>query len=290
MSAAEILPVSLLKTADETAGVGEVASVGERLSRGFQELLSAATGQPLAAKPGSVNLASYTEWRIAQNPHGVLLRYALTPKNDQMLVHLPGALLTQMVDLAFGGGGNVSARSAFTPAEMRFATRLAEGLVPAIREAWDGSLSVAPKLINVETDLLNAAWPKTHDQIVLQSFLVESQAIKPATISWTIASDTFKAMPTTQSDSVTSLPDPVWCNRMKSSAMAIRLPARSILTRCELPLTQLLHLAPGDVIPIFLPASVPLTVAGRIFAHGNIGEANGRAALRIEAIEKGNYL
>lgn len=290
MMRAEVTPVSLTKATDHSAGVGGMESIGGRLARGFEQLLNAAIGEAVAAKPGSVNVTSYTEWRIAQNPHGLLLRYALTPKNDQMLVHIPGILLSQMVDLAFGGSGNVSVRSGFTPTEMRYAARFAEGLMPAIGEAWKTTPPVAVRLVSVETDLLNACWPKSHDQIFLQSFCVESHAIKSATMSWLVATDTAKVIPTVQPADEAALPDLVWRDRMKAAAMDVRLPARSVLTRCELPLTRLLHLAPGDVLPVFLPANVPLIVAGRIFAHGSIGEANGRAALQIATIEKGTYV
>ena len=43
----------------------------------------------------------------------------------------------------------------------------------------------------------------------------------------------------------------------------------------------------GDIIPLTMPRHVPVTVAGRSFAVGSIGEANGNAAIMIEHIEKG---
>ena len=56
----------------------------------------------------------------------------------------------------------------------------------------------------------------------------------------------------------------------------------------ELPLGRLLNLKAGDVIPICLPSHIPVTVAGRLFAQGTVGEANGRAAICIEKIEQGS--
>jgi flagellar motor switch protein FliM len=287
VSGAEIIPVSLLKASDDDGGFAEIEVVGERIARGVQELLTASSGHIFSVKPGSVNAASYAEWRIAQNPYGMLFRYRLTAQNGQMLVHIPGILLSQIVDLAYGGSGNPAVRSAFTPAEMRFAKRIAEALIPAIRTAWNGPPSVMPSLENIEPDLLNARWAKSQDRILTNSVSVEADGITPATICWIISVDTAKAAPTTGTGSEPTAPDPVWSQRMKASAMGVRLPARSVLTRCELPLTRLLHLSPGDVIPIFLPSTIPLTVAGRAFAHGSIGEANGRAAIRIETMEKG---
>ena len=287
MSAAEVLPVSLLKASDADKGFAEIEIVGDRLARGLQELMTASTGHAFSVTPGSVNPASYAEWRIAQNPYGMLLRYRLTAQNGQMLVHIPGALLSQIVDLAYGGNGNLALRSAFAPAETRFVERFAEGLLPAIRAAWNDAPAVMPTLASIESDLLNANWAKTQDRILTNNLAVEGHGIKPATICWIISVDTAKAAPTASSANETLSPDPVWGQRMKASAMAVRMPARSVLTRCELPLTRLLHLAPGDVIPLFLPQHVPITVAGRPFAHGSIGEANGRAAIRIEKMKEG---
>ena len=52
-------------------------------------------------------------------------------------------------------------------------------------------------------------------------------------------------------------------------------------------LVKLLSLEVGDIIPITMPRQVPVTVAGRKFALGSIGEANGNAAIMIDQIEKG---
>jgi flagellar motor switch protein FliM len=44
------------------------------------------------------------------------------------------------------------------------------------------------------------------------------------------------------------------------------------------------------VIPVSLPAHVPLIVEGRRFAIGTIGEHDGRAALKIEKVEQRRFV
>jgi len=73
---------------------------------------------------------------------------------------------------------------------------------------------------------------------------------------------------------------------MRAAAMRIRLPARTILAHSDISFQRLLTLAPGDILPLLLPTQIPLTVAGHVFAHGSLGEANGRTALLIEKMEK----
>ena len=65
------------------------------------------------------------------------------------------------------------------------------------------------------------------------------------------------------------------------------MPVRSVLARPEISLVKLLALEVGDIIPLTMPRHVPVTVAGRSFAFGSIGEANGNAAIMIDHIEKG---
>ena len=74
---------------------------------------------------------------------------------------------------------------------------------------------------------------------------------------------------------------------MNKALRDVRLPVRSVLARPEISLVKLLSLEVGDIIPLTMPRHVPVTVAGRSFAVGSIGEANGNAAIMIEQIEKG---
>ena len=74
---------------------------------------------------------------------------------------------------------------------------------------------------------------------------------------------------------------------MNKALRDVRLPVRSVLARPEISLVKLLSLEVGDIIPLTMPRHVPVTVAGRSFAVGSIGEANGNAAIMIEHIEKG---
>ena len=66
----------------------------------------------------------------------------------------------------------------------------------------------------------------------------------------------------------------------------VHLPVRSVIARPEISLETLFRLSPGDIIPIILPQTVPVIANGRVLARGSIGEANGRAAIRIEQLEE----
>ena len=78
-----------------------------------------------------------------------------------------------------------------------------------------------------------------------------------------------------------------WKARLDAALGEVRVEARTVLARPELPLSELMRLQAGDVIPVSLPHLVPLIVEGRRIAIGAVGEHDGRAALRIERIEQG---
>jgi flagellar motor switch protein FliM len=81
--------------------------------------------------------------------------------------------------------------------------------------------------------------------------------------------------------------DPLWSGALDKALRDVRMPVRSVLARPEISLVKLLALEVGDIIPLTMPRHVPVTVAGRSFAFGSIGEANGNAAIMIDHIEKG---
>jgi len=51
------------------------------------------------------------------------------------------------------------------------------------------------------------------------------------------------------------------------------------------PLTMLLDLKAGDIIPIDFGPEVPVMVAERRLGTGLVGTANGRAAVRLTSLE-----
>jgi flagellar motor switch protein FliM len=78
--------------------------------------------------------------------------------------------------------------------------------------------------------------------------------------------------------------DPVWRRQLAERMDDVRLPARTVLARPNLNMSQLMALQPGDVINIHIARHLPLIIGNRVFAHGSIGEQDGRAAFMIEKL------
>lgn len=276
---------SLLRASDSRDDLGYLAMVNERLAHAFQQLLSRQA--KFEAKAGPVSQALYTEWRTAQNPFGMLLRYTLGTNDGELVLHIPGYLVSQIVDIEYGGRGQIAPRGAFSPTESRFVERLAEQLLQQVQLATGGAITPRCQLAEMQPDILSFNWPGLCDEILVTGILIECPAVKSATVSCFTDLATAKQIANRSSDVPAASPttNPAWQAKMRAAAMRVQMPARAVLTRAQLPAAKMLTLSPGDILPILLPAQVPLTVAGYQFARGSIGEANGRAAFKIEHIE-----
>jgi flagellar motor switch protein FliM len=274
----------LVKGRNDAGDLALLLPIATKFAHNLQNLLDGSNNRGISVTAGTAQIARYPEWRIAQNPFSALLRFRLPNGNDEALVHLPGHLISQIVDLHYGGNGNVPLRTEFTPAELRLTGRLGEQIAGALAAAG------APPVIFAETqtDLLGASWPKSREAITVLPLTAEGGEIKPAVISLIFATETARVFSASADHEASyALPaDAAWSEQMRIAAMRVRFPARCVLARNEVPFARLLTLTAGDVLPLLIPAQIPLTVAGRSFAYGSLGAANGRAALMIERIEK----
>ena len=276
---------SLMRERDDAPGFPGLDRVGDRLGRGLRSVIA---GDVSCAQ---TLLKTFGAWRAEQDAFGALYRFQLTPIKGAMLMLMPPALIIQMVDLFYGGTGEVSGeRSEFTAAEMRFITRLGEQCLPLFTAAWSDVATLNPVVAGIETDVSSARLGKDNDLVVVQPFAIQiaGVALTLSCVYPVAALRPIVALSGVPQPENAIAVDPVWRDRLTEAVLEVRLPMRSIFVRPELPLGRLLSLKAGDVIPICLPSHIPVTVAGRLFAQGTVGEANGRAAICIEKIEQGS--
>lgn len=268
-----------------TDDFGWFRKLGEYLGDAMCDFM--AGPQKVEASVQTVNEARYSEWCQSQPSFSLLMPFELAKDIGEVVVVVPGQLISQILDMQYGGSGDVPPRNSFSTSEMRLITRLTAHLLPSINRAMHGIIAEPARALPVVVDMHAFDLPQYRDSIVVGKIGIESAALGPATIHCFIGYAQAKKIAMRYADAnPTQLPaEPEWQAKMQAAAMRVALPARAILTHADVPVSRLLSLRTGDILPVLLPADVPLLVAGRRFARGTIGEANGRAALKIENME-----
>lgn len=235
----------------------------------------------------SITETRYSEWSRSEPAFSVLMPFELGKELGEIIVVVPGQLISQILDLQYGGTGEVPARNSLSTSEMRLVDRLAAHMLPAASRAMHGLIAEPIKALPIVTDMQAFDLPQYRDSIVLAKIGLDRGALGTATIHCFIGYAHARKVAMRYADANPTVlpPEPEWQVKMETAALRVALPARAVLTHADVPVSQLLALRAGDILPIMLPADVPLLVAGRRFARGTVGETNGRAALKIDNME-----
>ncbi|MFC7499877.1 flagellar motor switch protein FliM [Enterovirga sp. GCM10030262] len=272
------------------AALPALERMGERMARKLRDLI-----EPFArAKPkvtaDVVAIRRFESWRAEQPEFMSLSLYSLRPLKGGVLIAIEPAFVSRLVDIFYGGSGAQAPGKAkeFTATEDRLLARLTEALVATLAEVWAEILPVKPRLNSRETNTAFASLVRDEEQVAVARFTIAPSQGRAATIDILYPVASLRAVEAQLSANMNDdggIASREWRERLASALSEVRLQARSVLARPNLSVAELLELKPGDVIPISVPALVPLLVAGRPVALGRIGDQDGRAALQIEKIE-----
>ncbi|SMF72635.1 flagellar motor switch protein FliM [Allosphingosinicella indica] len=269
--------------------------MNERLERRLRGIV-----EPLArSKPRihaeAIAVQSFDGWR-AEHPEFISLSlYRFAPLKGGVLVAMGADLVGRLVDAFYGGTGALrdSRAKEFTPTEERLIVRINEGLVAALTEVWNEILPVKPQLVARETNTAYAPLVRGDEAVAIVRFGIALGGARPASIDILYPVAALRAVEGLLSNKASddgSLAASEWRHKLADALGDVRVQARSVLARPEISVSELVRLAEGDVIPVSLPASVPLLVEGRVIARGQIGDQDGRAALRIEKLHTGGNI
>ena len=269
-----------------------LSRIGLRLANGLGDTLGG-LGSDVAVSVGDVATVDFPDWKAAL-PETIAAAVFRAPRfKGGFLVSIPTALICATVDRLYGGDGLAPMDTlSFGGAEEGLFRRILKAVPDIVSASWADIVAITPSLSGEALTREALIFGQSADQVVLQNFECTDTSGIINTISFAYPLATLRTISALQlpdqEDGIE--PDPIWRTRWTDAVKQARLPVRTVIARPSLPLSRLLSLAPGDIIPVCLPPHVPMTVAGRLFAHGTIGEANGRAALQIEKIENGVLL
>lgn len=200
-------------------------------------------------------------------------------------------VIMRLVDLFYGGQGHAEPfAGTFCAADHRMIARIAAYWADVLPSVWREVTSITPEILAPAAPSLTKVYGRSA-KLIIQPLHIDGLGPSPFTVSWVYPLDFLRQIPALLHDEqaeIAQSPDPQWHRQMRLAVNEISLPVRTIFARPEVPLSRLLTLKPGDVIPVCLPATVPVTVAGRVFAEATVGEASGRTAIKIARIAEGS--
>ncbi len=281
---------SLVRVAPEKPHYAGLDGIGAAFARGIRTLLSEWMPSPPEIAVSKSQAENFPAWRARQATLVAVCRFRLSPLKGEMLIAIPPVLVTQLVECHYGGvGEQILERGALSTAELRFLDRMGGRLTDMIAASWASIMEVDPHYIANCTEPSALVFGKGAQDILVQSIQLSGELLGTATIEVIYPDTMLRPVRALATGVIGGKPDgdPLWRARMSESVMQAHLPLRTIFARTELPLKQLLTLQSGDLIPICLPNHVPVAVGGRIFAEATVGESNGRASIRIEALKEG---
>lgn len=287
LRAADVQPASLEASGDKGQDIVDALNiVTDRMVDDVTAALSA-MGLTVAVSPERSETIRFGDWRSRLSPLCAVAVCKMPPLKGQILISAPPALVSRLTDIFFGGDGEaVADRTGFTPTEQRIFLRLADLLADAHSRAWPGPAT--PEISAIETVRNNLRMARDTDPAIMQSLTIQRGKTVLGRIEFVHAAPQLRGMFGSDDAGVNEPASPAWRQQMEAAMLHVHIPVRSIIARPEISLETLFRLSPGDIIPIILPQTVPVIASGRVLARGSIGEANGRAAIRIEHLEERN--
>jgi flagellar motor switch protein FliM len=227
----------------------------------------------------------------SERPEGLTawLPMTMAPNAANGLCVLDGVFVLELLDLFFGGTGAAPAiiPPEFSPAGEAMVTRLGQWIAAPLRTAWEplAKIDFTPTRVEVNAAMLAI---DGEDAMIVTRFGVAVGDAKPVFIDLLYPVTTLKPHAPTLTGKVLDKADanPVWRNSLTRAALGVRFPIRSVLAEPVVPLSLLMDLKPGDVIPISFGPEVPVMVGSGRLGMGTVGTSNGHAAVRLTHIER----
>lgn len=266
-----------------------VERLNERIARRVRAIVEPFSGGRPKVRPKAIEQTMFMMWDACVPAFASISLYRFHPVKGTVALRMDAPLISSLVDRFYGGaGGNpsVDARE-FTPTETRLIDRISGQIMDALADCWAEIAPAEAYLIGRETGVGQAEICSGDADVAVQGFEIDIGDRESWTIDIVYPLDGLNAVePVGGSRMVEEVRpiDPVWQQNLAERMDQVRLPAKSVLARPTLKMSELMALKPGDVINIHIARHLPLIVGNRLFAHGTIGEQDGRAAFMIEKL------
>ncbi len=209
----------------------------------------------------------------------------IKPLRGTALFILDAKLVFKLVDNFFGGDGRhakIEGRE-FTPTELRVVRMVLDQAFIDLKEAWQAIMEVNFEYINSEVIPAMANIVGSSEAVVISTFHIELDGG---------GGDLHVTMPYSMIEPIREMldagfqsdlddQDERWVNALKEDVLDVNVPLSTTIAQRQLPLRDILHMRPGDVIPIELAESLVLRANGVPSFKVKLGSHKGKMALQV---------
>ena len=209
----------------------------------------------------------------------------IKPLRGTALFILDAKLVFKLVDNFFGGDGRhakIEGRE-FTPTELRVVRMVLEQAFIDLKEAWQAIMEVNFDYINSEVNPAMANIVGPSEAIVVSTFHIELDGG---------GGDLHVTMPYSMIEPVREMldagfqsdlddQDERWVKALREDLLDVDVPLSATVARRQLRLRDILHMQPGDVIPVELPEELIMRANGVPSFKVKLGSHKGNLALQV---------
>ena len=209
----------------------------------------------------------------------------IKPLRGTALFILDAKLVFKLVDNFFGGDGRhakIEGRE-FTPTELRVVRMVLEQAFIDLKEAWQAIMEVNFEYINSEVNPAMANIVGPSEAIVVSTFHIELDGG---------GGDLHVTMPYSMIEPVREMldagfqsdlddQDERWVKALREDLLDVDVPLSATVARRQLRLRDILHMAPGDIIPVDLPEELIMRANGVPSCKVKLGSHKGNLALQV---------
>ena len=210
----------------------------------------------------------------------------LKPLRGTALVLFEPKLIFTVVDNFFGGDGRYPTKiegREFTPTEMRVIQLLLKQTFEDLQEAWAPVLRVEFEYVNSEVNPHFATIVSPREYVVVSRFHVELEGgggeLHVTLPYWMIEPIRDLLDAGVASDRVER--DEGWVTAMNEQICEAEVEFACTLVELRSTLGKVLNFKPGDIIPMDMPAQVPLSIEHQPLFYGKFGSSHGKCAVQI---------
>lgn len=209
------------------------------------------------------------------------------PLKGTALITMEARLVFILVDNFFGGDGRYHAKiegREFTPTERRIIQMLLKLIFEDYKEAWSPVMDVSFEYLDSEVNPSMANIVSPTEVVVISSFHIELDGG---------GGDFHVALPYSMLEPIRELldagvqsdkedTDMRWSKALRDEIMDVPIGISTKFIEVKLPLSQIMELEAGDIIPIDMPEHVTVLVESLPSFRAKLGRSRDHLALKIE--------